>query len=87
MAIFVVPGVPNAELKLGRVCPLPVEFCLSLALGSWLGNCACDNWLGNCGAAVIVGVKPVEDIALEEALLNVRAGGGNGGVGPLEGVG
>ena len=36
---------------------------------------------------MIVGVKPVEDMALEEALLNVLAGGGNGGVWPLEGVG
>ena len=77
-------GMPNAALKLGSVWPLPVEFCRSLALGNCEGNCG--SWLGNCGAAVTIGVNPVEDMALDEALLNVRAGGGNGGVCPLDGV-
>ena len=73
MAILEIRDRPNVVLKLGSVCPppppaLPAEFCRSLALG---------NWLGNSGAVNMAGVmKPVEDMALEEALLKVRPGGG-----------
>lgn len=54
--IFEALGMPKVVLKLGNVCPVPVESCRCLALGSWLGN---------KGAVEMAGVtKEVEEMAL-----------------------
>lgn len=80
-------GMPNASLKLGRVWPLLMESCRCLPFGGWDGKPEGYSWLGNLGPTEMVGVKSVEEMALEEALLKVREGGGKGGEWPLEGVG
>ena len=87
-ATLEMPGMPKAALKLGSVWPLPVEFCRShsRALGNCDGNAG--RGLGYGGAAVMVGVKGVDDMALEDVLLNFRVGfTADVGECPLDGVG
>ena len=85
---IVMLDMPKASLKLGSVWPLLREFCRCRSEGIWWEEkLEWQSWEGNLGATGIVGVKSLEEMALEEALLKVREGGGKGGEWPLEGVG
>jgi len=78
LEILGIPGVPNAELKLGSIW-----FCC----GYGAGSVCCTLWScgiceGNCGVPVIVGVYPVDEAAvLYETLLIGEPN--EGGVEPL----